>query len=370
MNEEKSLICAGCGARIQTEDPSSSGYVPSSALKRNVIICQRCFRLKHYNEVQDIDLDNTDFTDKLHELGKRNALIVKVVDLFDFEGSWISGFHRYIGENDVILLANKVDLLPKSTNKNKLKNWIYRTAKEHGLYVKDILFMSAEKNIGVVEAAQAMDAYRNGKDVYVTGCTNVGKSTFINKLIQEFDGDEEQLITTSHFPGTTLDTIDLPLDDGSRLYDTPGIMNNKQMAHYVTKQDLKQLLPVKEIKPRIFQLNSQQTLFVAGFLRVDFLRGDPNSFVAYFANNLHIHRTKQEKAEQLYSNHAGEMLSPPSKETLERMPAFVKHSFKIKKEKTDIVISGFGWISVIEPGAEVEVYAPEGVGVSLREAVI
>ena len=44
------------------------------------------------------------------------------------------------------------------------------------------------------------------------------KSTFINQLIRGFDGDEDQLITTSHFPGTTLDLIDIPLDDGKTLY--------------------------------------------------------------------------------------------------------------------------------------------------------
>lgn len=370
LNEEDTLICAGCGADIQTEDPAKTGYVPSSALKRNTLICQRCFRLKHYNEVQDVPLESKDFTNKLHELGKRDALIVKIVDVFDFEGSWIPGFQRYIGKNDVLLLVNKIDLLPKSVNKNKLKDWIQRTAKEHGLRAKEVLFISAEKNSCIKEAASLMDDLRNGKDVYITGCTNVGKSTFINSLIQEFDGDDEQLITTSYFPGTTLDMIDLPLDGGSRLYDTPGIINNKQMAHYVTNKELKQIMPAKEIKPRVYQLNEKQSLFIAGLARIDFSQGTPNSFVAYFANDLLIHRTKQEKADQIYREHVGEFLNPPGKESLKDMPAFVKHSFTVKNGKTDIVISGLGWITVTEPRAEIEVYAPKGVGVSLREAVI
>ncbi|MFB4164850.1 ribosome biogenesis GTPase YqeH [Alteribacillus sp. JSM 102045] len=368
--KEDTLICAGCGAAIQTEDQSKKGYVPPSALQRDIIICQRCFRLKHYNEVQDVSLENKDFTDNLHELGRRKALVVKIVDVFDFEGSWIPGFQRYIGRNDVLLLVNKTDLLPRSVNKNKLKDWIQRTAKEHGLKAKEILFISAEKNYGIQAAASIMDELRNGKDVYITGATNVGKSTFINKLIQEFGGDEEQLITTSNFPGTTLDMIDLPLDDGSRLFDTPGIINNKQIAHYIPKKELKQITPSKEIKPRIFQLNEKQTLFIAGLARIDFTSGHPNSFVAYFANDLLIHRTKQDNADQLYADHAGELLSPPGKETLQDMPEFLKQSFTVKQGKTDIVISGLGWLSVIEPGAEIEVYAPKGVGVSLREAII
>ena len=34
------------------------------------------------------------------------------------------------------------------------------------------------------------------------------------------------MITTSHFPGTTLDMIDIPLDDDSYMFDTPGIIQS------------------------------------------------------------------------------------------------------------------------------------------------
>ncbi|WP_026700369.1 ribosome biogenesis GTPase YqeH [Salibacterium aidingense] len=368
--DQSRLICAGCGAPIQTEDPAEAGYTPPAALERDVVICQRCFRLNHYNEIQEVPLNHTDFTDKLHELGKQKALIVKIIDVFDIEGSWIPGLQRYIGGNDVLLLVNKMDLLPKSINENKLKDWVRREAKEQGLQVEDVLLISAEKKKSVAEAAAKMDELRKGKDVYITGCTNVGKSTFINALIQEFSGDEEQLITTSRFPGTTLDLIDIPLDDGKRLYDTPGIINEKQIAHYVTRDDLKKITPAKEMKPRVYQLEQKQTLFIAGLARFDFVEGERNSFVAYFDNHLRIHRTKLDKADQLYKEHKGGMLSPPETDSLDAVPEFVSHHFQIKNEKTDVVISGLGWITVVNPGAKIIVHAPKGAGVAIREAII
>ena len=109
---------------------------------------------------------------------------------------------------------------------------------------------------------------RNGKDVYVVGCTNVGKSTFINRIIKEVTG-EGDMITTSHFPGTTLDIIKIPLEDGKALIDSPGIINHHQMAHFVDKKDLKVITPKKEIKPKVFQLNEGQTLFFGGLARFD-----------------------------------------------------------------------------------------------------
>lgn len=57
---------------------------------------------------------------------------------------------------------------------------------------------------------------------------------------------EKDIITTSHFPGTTLDTIEIPLDDGSMLVDTPGIINHHQMAHVVTSKTLKAITPKKK----------------------------------------------------------------------------------------------------------------------------
>ncbi len=52
---EEDLYCIGCGAKIQTTDPVKPGYTPMSALKKgletNELYCQRCFRLRHYNEI-------------------------------------------------------------------------------------------------------------------------------------------------------------------------------------------------------------------------------------------------------------------------------------------------------------------------------
>lgn len=263
MSDEK-YLCIGCGVKIQTEDPRELGYAPKSALEKEQVICQRCFRLKHYNEVQDVNLTDDDFLKILNEIGKSDALIVKIVDIFDFNGSWLPGLHRFAGNNKILLVGNKVDLLPKSVKHNKLIHWMKQEARELGLKPEEVFLVSAAKGHFIKETAAAIDEYRQGKDVYVVGCTNVGKSTFINRMIKEVTG-EGDLITTSHFPGTTLDIIKIPLDDGKFLMDTPGIINHHQMAHYVDKRDLKIITPKKEIKPKVYQLNEGQTLFLVGW---------------------------------------------------------------------------------------------------------
>jgi 30S ribosome assembly GTPase len=362
-------LCMGCGVKIQTENINELGFAPASALEKEIIICQRCFRLKHYNEVQDVSLTDDDFLKILNEIGKSDALIVMIVDIFDFNGSWIPGMHRFVGNNKILLVGNKVDLLPKSVKTSKLMHWMKQEAKDLGLRPEEVFLVSASNGKFMNEIASVIDEMRNGKDVYVVGCTNVGKSTFINRIIKEVTG-EEDVITTSHFPGTTLDIIKIPLDDGKSLIDSPGIINHHQMAHFVDKRDLKVITPKKEIKPKIFQLNEGQTLFFGGLARFDYVSGGRRSFVCYLSNEINIHRTKIENAADLYEKHVGEMLTPPRKEQLDTFPELVKQEYVIKEPKTDIVFSGLGWITINEPGAKVIAYAPKGVKTLLRKSLI
>ena len=369
LSNEHDLVCIGCGVKVQTEDPKTLGYAPTSALGKENIICQRCFKLKHYNEVQDVSLTDDDFLKILNRVGETDSLIVKIVDIFDFNGSWLPGLHRFVGGNDVLLIGNKVDLLPKSVKHNKMINWMKHSAKELGLHPVDVLLVSAEKGKYISEAAEAIEHYRRGRDVYVVGCTNVGKSTFINRLIKQVSG-EGDIITTSHFPGTTLDMIEIPLDDGHALIDTPGIINHHQMAHFVDSRDFKIIMPKKEIKPKIYQLNEEQTLFFGGLARLDYMSGGRRSLTCYLSNELHIHRTKLEKADELYKNHAGELLTPPRQEQMDEFPVLVPHEFSLKEAKMDIVFSGLGWVTVNEPGAKIVAHVPKGVNVMIRKSLI
>jgi 30S ribosome assembly GTPase len=361
--------CTGCGVKIQTEKPEELGYAPASSLEKEVVVCQRCFRLKNYNEIQDVSLTDDDFLKILNELGSKDALIVKIVDIFDFNGSWLPGIQRFAGKNPVLLIGNKADLVPKSVKQRKLIDWMKKESRELGLNPIDVSLVSAAKGYNIREAAAAIDEYRNGKDVYIVGCTNVGKSTFINRIIKEVTG-EGDVITTSHFPGTTLDMIEIPLEDGKAIVDTPGIINHHQMAHYVDKRDLKFITPKKEIKPKVYQLNEQQTLFFGGLARFDYISGGRRSFSCYVPNEISIHRTKLEKADELYQNHAGELLTPPRREQMDEFPELVRHEFTIKEAKTDVVFSGLGWVTVNDAGAKIAAHVPKGVHVMLRRSLI
>lgn len=365
------ILCIGCGATIQTTDKTGLGFTPQSALEKGLetgeVYCQRCFRLRHYNEITDVQLTDDDFLKLLHEVGDSDALVVNVIDIFDFNGSVIPGLPRFVSGNDVLLVGNKKDILPKSVKAGKISQWLMERAHEEGLRPVDVVLTSAQNRHAIKEVIDKIEHYRKGRDVYVVGVTNVGKSTLINAIIQEITGDQN-VITTSRFPGTTLDKIEIPLDDGSYIYDTPGIIHRHQMAHYLTAKNLKYVSPKKEIKPKTYQLNPEQTLFLGGLGRFDFIAGEKQGFTAFFDNELKLHRTKLEGASDFYDKHLGTLLTPPNNKEKEDFPKLVQHVFTIK-DKTDLVISGLGWIRVTGT-AKVAVWAPEGVAVVTRKAII
>ena len=56
-----SIQCQGCGAFLQSHDPNALGYIPRQALesRKGDLICQRCYRIKHYGKDQNTPVDLT-----------------------------------------------------------------------------------------------------------------------------------------------------------------------------------------------------------------------------------------------------------------------------------------------------------------------
>ena len=365
----KEIKCYGCGAVIQSENVHKIGYVPKNSLEKDHILCQRCFKMKNYHVLAKSPLQADDFLKTLQEVANRDGLVVYMLDLFDFNGSQINGIHRHLMGKDLLVVVNKRDLLPKSLKTNRLIQWIKRQLKLSGVKPKDVILTSMKNRFQLDDVFGAIEHFREGRDVFVVGSANVGKSTLINHLIGMFSDDSQEkplLITTSEFPGTTLDLIEIPLGDGSSIYDTPGIINSHQMTHYISEDDLKLVLPTSEIRQRVYQLNEQQTLYVGSLARFDFVSGDSCSVMCYFSNRLDVHRTKLENADGLFNRHQTLKVSIDGIDTIDQMKYY---DFTLK-ERCDIVISGLGWFSINATNQKIRVHVPKGVTVSIREHLI
>lgn len=365
------IICIGCGSVLQSDDVKKAGYLPASALKKaeagetEEVYCQRCFRLRHYNEIMPVDLNNNDFLALLNSLATKKALIVNVVDLFDFSNSLLSSLKRFVGNNDFILVGNKFDLFPKNTRKSKIKDWMRQEANRMGLHPKKIFLISAARQKYLDELIKYLDKESQDKDIYFVGMTNVGKSTLINAIVDKM-GDIQDLITTSRFPGTTLDKIEIPLENGHFLIDTPGIMSENQLATRLSPKDLEMISPKKPLKPATYQLKPGNTLFLGGLGRIDFLKGESTSFTVYVAREVYVHRTKTENADAFYEKHLGGLLVPPTDG--ENIAPLKGQEFKTEYD-SDLLFGGIGFVRVPK-GCLVKTYTPDKIGLGIRHALI
>jgi ribosome biogenesis GTPase A len=250
-------------------------------------------------------------------------------------------------------------------------------AKERGLNVLQVYLISSTKGSGLQDMIHEFDSLEGGSEVFVMGCSNVGKSTFVNKLIDRFHLEKRLKTTTSVVPGTTLNMISIPLPKGGLLYDTPGIHNPNQLIPWLTERELALVVPKKRVKPAVWSLKEGHTIFIGGLGRIDYISGPPIYFTLFVSSLIRIHVTKISKADDLFQKHVGGLLSPPFRQeergNTKPIPGFERVEYQIEGPSfqqacVDIVFAGLGWVSVTGKGTfQVAAYAPKGISISLRD---
>ena len=108
--------------------------------------------------------------------------------------------------------------------------------------------VSAHTGMGVnILSEQLEQLLDEGKEVWVVGAQNAGKSSLINRLSKKYGGPgpDEGGPLASHVPGTTLGVVRLQdlLPNGSDVYDTPGLLQPFQVASRLTADEARAVLP-------------------------------------------------------------------------------------------------------------------------------
>ena len=361
------IKCIGCGAILQTTDINKPGYIKSEILDRNDlenVVCLRCHKIKNYNLISKNELSTEEYYKIIKKIASKDALFLYVLDIFNLSSTLNKEVIDLIKDRDVVLVVNKMDLLPKSLKEGKLALWVRHQAKVLGLKVKDIILVSVHKKHHIDEVVMLMDKYRKGRNVYILGSTNVGKSSLINQLLRSEGLLDYDLITTSLIPATTLNLIEIPFFKKGILYDTPGLVNDDNILSIVDAKDFKTIMPKTEIRPGVYQLNEGQSLLIGGFACFNYLKGEKNNFVTYFANTLTIQRSKYERALEIFPSKIYQMFKI---NTLDL--EFETINLEIDKP-CDIVISGLGFIAVKNAPASVSVSVIKGCGVIVRDPII
>ena len=363
--------CPGCGAILQTIDDSLEGYIPPMLYKRKNAVCQRCFKLQNYGQLVENSPANHDYLEMLKTANENHNLLVYVIDVFNFLGSIIENLLSYVPNCPIMVVVNKYDLLPKSLKEEKIKNWLEYQLKKQNIPYIDLVLVSSKNNRNIDGLLNKMISYANGKDIYVIGNANVGKSSLVNSLLRSYENNTQQNITSSIFPGTTINTIKIPLDDDTFLFDTPGFDNPSCIYRYLDGKNLKRVLNSKEIKPLSLTLNSGQAIFIGSIAYLEFIEGSTTPFIVYGSNLLHIHRTKKEDIVEKFAAIQKDPVYVPKANCYLDKSNMDCFEFNLKDHKrVSLVISGLVFVDILKGSQKVNVYVPKGIKVELSESMI
>lgn len=260
--------CIGCGAVLQNTDKKKNGYTPKLENK----YCMRCFRLTNYNDLTET-ITEKDNDKIITVINNSSTFSFFLIDATNITKEAINIYQNI--KTRKCLLLTKIDLLPANITVNnyinKFKN-IYNIKEE-------VYPLSSIKKVNVSKILKMMDNL-NIKKAYILGCTNAGKSTLINAMLNN------KTITTSRIPNTTLDFINLYIED-KILTDTPGFVTTT--TPFITDKKYYKKIDYKErIKPITYQTKETTSLVLEENYR--FSNFGFNSVTTYFNNNILVKR--------------------------------------------------------------------------------
>jgi len=272
-------MCVGCGTEVTSSSRNSSvGMIagaeavdpaqsktkskkarfvdPTDKSQNTGFLCHRCQALqsnniwKAYDALRDVS--PAVFNDQLRHIVARRkfGLCVLVVDATDPEHTAVKNLRRAIGSTPTILVFNKIDLVPRMSPRDQ--RLLVRKIEQKSTRFIGYEAVSAETGAGLVALAQRILEDLGGKDVFVVGAANVGKSSLVKRLsvliaesvrlkgpnkaaMKRRQMTKDLKVTGSNLPGTTLQAVRVPCfpSRGHALWDTPGIINLRALQYHI-----------------------------------------------------------------------------------------------------------------------------------------
>ncbi len=328
-------VCIGCGSKFQTLDKNKEGYINPKVYEK-ATLCERCFKIKYYGEAYVTD-NPKDKTSLIKMINDSKKSVVYLVDTLTISKETLSVIDSL--SNKVYLVLTKRDLLPKSVKNSKLKEYISNLT-----LIKDVFVISALKNNGVTELYNEL-IKNNEKSVYVIGYTSSGKSTFINKLLT-LNGKSGN-ITTSSLPNTTLECINIKLNDKLTLIDTPGFVSENSSYNFIDVDIYKKLLPKSVIKPKVYTIKKEFMIILGDILRIENNSNEDVNLVFYFKNEIKLNKMRSIRNGLLKD----------------------KDKLDVKVSDKDIILEGLGYIKVVG-NANLTMYTLNKKMISVRNKMI
>ncbi len=333
--------CKGCGATLQTDDLKKVGY----AQTLDHTYCQSCYKLLHYGEV------NEHFHPEDLPKLSQDAVCFMVSSVLHLDTLFTYPVYRYEPNLKYVYIINQIDLLPESTNFDEMIKQMTARAKKLRIPFYDIIMMSAINPYDINNLRSYIQNFKE-KNMYLIGVQNSGKTTIFKSLTN----NSEALAFSK--AGLTQEAISAQIDQHV-VWDMPGLYQSGYIHHFLPYKTYKKLIPIKRIKPKIYQMKQKQSIILEGLISMTVL-GQPQSLVLYVSEYVKIHKTNDKRIKDLF-NHKEQLFDM-------YVDHYEEKSFKIVDQKMQITFGDIGFLHIEGPNT-IHMMYPKGMHISLSEAL-
>jgi ribosome biogenesis GTPase A len=190
------------------------------------------------------------------------------------------------------------------------------------------------------------------KHVYLVGVQNSGKTTLFKALTHHTKA------LAFKKAGLTQEALTGQLNHQT-IYDMPGLYQEGYLHQILPYEIYKNLIPDEQIRPKIYQLRQNQTLFIEGLIAFTSL-GDERTVALYVERNVSIHKTNQLRIKPL--------LLEKEKHFKIFANEYQEKAFKIPEGKQQITLADMGFIHITGP-LTVKLTYPKDMHLSITEAL-
>ena len=361
--------CYNCGAVLQSSDPTKEGYINKEVLEngsQNFLFCNKCFEMERFQPKTNEPVVSEDLLTIVKDAKKKDALLVYVINLFSFEAGFSHKINELISGMNILVVANKFDLMPKGTNEEETREYVAHRFRAEGVHVE-------KDNIALANAFDDDTAHtiiaqiyelKNGKDVYIIGSKLAGKTTLIDSFIRVYKNLSQSNIVSEIYPGTGSRVLQLPMSSKTTLYEIPDIPYNNSILYGLDAANTKKVYVTKPVEYTDITIREDEVLYFGGMAFIELVEGKRTQLRCYFNEGMQFKRHSHKKCEENFVKAIAKKAVKPYCSKIKSVKDLDVFEIKVTESNyRDIGIQGLGWFNFLAKGQTFRIYVPMGVSI-------
>ena len=368
------IRCHSCGAILQSDSRKLPGFISKNILENDtpkIPYCNACYEKMLSLNSSELEQEVDKATLKiLKDAVATDALIIWVVDLFSFNGTLNPDVLKKVKKLDVVVFGTKRDLFPSNVSDDTLIRYLDERFSDMGINPVWIKLLGNESSFDAKEIMSKIHELRKSHDVYMIGNLNSGKTTFINKLLKNYENKTKWPIKTENYPGTETDVLEIPLSNSSFFYELPDLSNGTSVLSKVEKDVQRIIVPKKQVVMKRHIVGEKTTIVVGNLAYIQVIKGTfPMSIRVFASEAVETKIMNSDRVDAFQEINRRKHLVRPVSERFVTFEDYDLFEYDLENDdlRHDIAIEGLCWFSTRGKGQTVRIALPKGA--ALKESL-